>query len=198
MKNSMLQYYSLLMAIMLLGTFACSHVNSKVSAQTPEMASLGEEATEGAFNMIKTLEGEWAGSFKWTGAIQGSGDLRASYYSVGRQAMAENLINEDGKVTMSSIYHYDSKASLRMTHFCMFNQPRMKATSFESGSQTVNFDFLDITNLPEKDGGHVYGVQLNVIKPDSLHIIFKYRQGEDKLSEELVRLKRIDPDADQT
>ena len=191
MKRSITEFYWVAIAIGLLAFGACC-------PQAEPRDSIGEKAVDDAFAMIKNLEGEWQGSFKWNGAMQGSGNLKATYYPVGRKAIAENLINEEGEVTMSSIYHLDGPHSLRMTHFCMMNQPRLKATSFEVKDRRIAFDFLDITNLPHENSGHVYAVQLNLIEPDSLHITFKYKEGDDKLSEELARFKRVEINDDQS
>ncbi|MEO1050823.1 MAG: hypothetical protein AAFX87_09355 [Bacteroidota bacterium] len=169
---------------LLLFFIGCQYIESN-----EKTALLNEQGLSGTYNQIKSLEGEWEGYFEWTGAMKGTGYVKARYTLNGQEsAVIENLLDEKGNITMTSVYHMDGLSSLRMTHFCMHNQPRLKATSFTNNA--VEFDFVDITNK-ESERGHVYGAGLNFLSNDSLHIVFKYRKG-DELSEELVALKRTE------
>ena len=87
-----------------------------------------EESTSArALDQLKTLAGNWEGTFEWTGARTANGTMKAAYYTTGNgSAVVENLIMENATV-MTSVYHLDV-ADLRMTHFCgAQNQPRLKA-----------------------------------------------------------------------
>jgi len=54
-----------------------------------------------------------------------------------------------------------------MTHFCPSgNQPRMKAT-ISPDLKTISFDFLDATNLPSPQAGHMH--RAIYIFPDADH-----------------------------
>ena len=56
---------------------------------------------------------------------------------------------------MMSMYYVDGD-QLLMTHFCPTNnQPRMKAV-ISADLSTVTFDFLDATNLPGPQAGHMH------------------------------------------
>ena len=157
------------------------------AGQEQDISELGE--IQAAYDRILDLKGEWEGSFEWTGAITGIGYLKAIYSINGsNSAMIENLVDEKGNITMTTIYHLDGPSSLRATHFCMYNQPRFRAT--EVGTRAIKFDIIDITNLPEKNPGHVYGLALDFLSQDSLHITFDYRKGN-ILSKELVHLGRV-------
>ena len=56
---------------------------------------------------------------------------------------------------MLSLFYVDGDRLL-MTHFCPSgNQPRMQAT-ISPDLKTISFDFLDATNLPDPQTGHMH------------------------------------------
>jgi hypothetical protein len=60
-----------------------------------------------------------------------------------------------GDENMTSLFYVDGDRLL-MTHFCPSgNQPRMVAT-ISPDLKTVLFDFLDATNLPGPQAGHMH------------------------------------------
>lgn len=98
----------------------------------------GGEAVQASWERLKSLVGEWEGSY-------GGKPARVSYRLVsGGTALMETLEAPDGS-RMVSVYHPDG-ASLLMTHFCSAgNQPRMRSSGLVSG--TLDFSFVDVTNL---------------------------------------------------
>src|SRR5690242_11833427 len=80
-----------------------------------------------AFDRLRSLAGDWSGSFQWTGARTDSGKMNAHYYVTGNgSALVEDLSTGETP-SMTTVYHTDG-ADLRMTHFCAAqNQPRLKA-----------------------------------------------------------------------
>jgi hypothetical protein len=157
-------------------------------------ASLGaadESAGARALNQLRTLAGNWEGTFEWTGARSGNGAMKASYYTTGNgSAVVENLVMESAPV-MTSVYHLDG-GDLRMTHFCAAqNQPRLKARQIDLAKGIIDFDFVDITNLPAPDAPHVRGLEMCLIDPNHLTITFLFQSG-DKESRENIALKRVE------
>src|SRR5215470_3397044 len=150
-----------------------------------------EGAGAKALNQLRTLAGNWEGTFEWTGARTGNGGMRATYYTTGNgSAVVENLIMENAPV-MTSVYHLDG-ADLRMTHFCgAQNQPRFKARQIDLAKGMIDFDFVDITNLPAPNAPHVHGLEMRLIDPDHLTITFLFQSG-DKESRENIVLKRVE------
>jgi hypothetical protein len=144
-----------------------------------------------ALNQLKTLAGNWDGTFEWTGARTANGAIKATYYTTGNgSAMVENLIMENAPV-MTSVYHLDG-ADLRMTHFCAAqNQPRLKARQIDLAKGIIDFDFVDITNLRAPDAPHVRGLEMRLIDPNHLTITFLFQSG-DKESRENIDLKRVE------
>jgi hypothetical protein len=144
-----------------------------------------------ALNQLKTLAGNWEGTFEWTGARSANGAMKAMYYTTGNgSAVVENLIMENATV-MTSVYHLDG-ADLRMTHFCgAQNQPRLKAGQIDLAKGSIDFDFVDITNLRAPDAPHVRGLEMRLIDPNHLRITFLFQSG-DKESRENIVLKRVE------
>jgi len=137
------------------------------------------------------LAGNWEGTFEWTGARTANGPMKATYYTTGNgSAVVENLITENAPV-MTSVYHLDG-ADLRMTHFCAAqNQPRLKAGQIDLAKGSIDFDFVDVTNLRAPGAPHVRGLEMRLIDPNHLRITFLFQSG-DKESRENIVLKRVE------
>lgn len=142
------------------------------------------------FAQLKSLAGDWRGTFEWSGARTGKGSMDASYYLTAYgSALVENLIAEDGPV-MTSVYHLDG-SDLRMTHYCgAQNQPRLKAERIDSAQGAIDFGFVDITNLKSADAPHVHGLELRLIDSDHITVTFLF-QGGGKESRERIALDRV-------
>jgi hypothetical protein len=142
------------------------------------------------FAQLKSLAGDWKGTFEWTGARTGTGAMNASYYLTGGgSALVENLIS-DGAPVMTSVYHLDGPA-LRMTHYCAAqNQPRLKAARIDSAQGAIDFGFVDITNLKSADAPHVHRLELRLVDPNHITVTFLFQSGG-KESRERIALDRV-------
>jgi hypothetical protein len=152
----------------------------------------GEESSGASmFGQLKSLAGDWKGTFEWTGARTGKGSMNASYYLTGNgSALVENLIME-GAPIMTSVYHLDG-VDLRMTHYCgAQNQPRLKAGRVDLAHGTVDFGFVDITNLKSADAPHVHGLELRLIDSNHITVTFLFQSGG-KESRERIALDRVE------
>lgn len=101
-----------------------------------------------AFDALKTLQGTWVGK---SPAGQGA-EVTYRVMSGGTIVMADQkFAGED----MTSMF-YVQGGTLWMTHYCPSNnQPRMRATVSPDG-MSVSFDFVDATNLPGPEAGHMH------------------------------------------
>jgi hypothetical protein len=120
-------------------------------------AALAQSDAQKSFEKLKSLAGSWQGK-----ASPGS-DVKVNFRvtSGGSALMSEILGEED----MISMIHLDGDRVL-MTHYCgAGNQPRFKATMSPDG-KTVNFDFLDATNLASPQAGHMNHVVFQWIDAD--------------------------------
>jgi hypothetical protein len=144
-----------------------------------------------AFGKLKSLVGDWEGTYQWTGALTATGSMNAAYYLTGNgSALVENLMM-DGVPIMTSVYHLDG-ADLRMTHYCgAQNQPRLKVERIDLAHGAVDFGFVDITNLRSPDAPHVHGLELRLIDSNDITVTFLFQSGG-KESRERIALRRVE------
>lgn len=102
-----------------------------------------------AFEKLKTLVGHWE-------ATTEKGKASATYQLVsGGTALLEHL-KVPGESEMITVYYLDGNRLL-LTHYCTAgNQPRMQAGTFDPTTNRIDFQFLDATNLPNPDAGHMH------------------------------------------
>ena len=98
----------------------------------------------------------------------------------------ENL-TVDGAPSIASVYHLDV-TNLRMTHYCSTqNQPRLKANQMDLAKGTLDFNFVDVTNLCSSDAPHVYALQMRLLSSDRTTLAFLF-MAVDKRSKKLIDL----------
>jgi hypothetical protein len=111
-------------------------------------ALLAQSNAQKALDRFKSMAGTWEGKSPKGQTSEVTYQLMAG----GTAVMAQShMISED----MTSLFYVDGDRLL-MTHFCPSgNQPRMQAT-ISPDLKTVSFDFLDATNLPGPQAGHMH------------------------------------------
>ena len=103
-----------------------------------------------AFERFKKLEGRWKGR-----STKGWEETIHFKTIAGGSVVVETSFDAHPNETMMTMYHLDGE-KLMLTHYCVAkNQPRLVATSFADGGQTITFTFLDATNLISRDRGHM-------------------------------------------
>jgi hypothetical protein len=107
-----------------------------------------QSGAQKTLDRFKSMVGTWEGKSPSGGTSEVTYRLAAG----GTAVMADmHMAGED----MVSMYYVDGD-QLLMTHFCPSNnQPRMKAV-ISADLNTVSFDFLDVTNLPGPQAGHMH------------------------------------------
>jgi len=145
------------------------------------------------FERLKTLTGDWEGTFEWSGGRTGSGNVRVSYYLTGGgSAVVENLVM-GGVPTMTTVYHLDG-SDLRMTHYCAArNQPRLRAVRFDEAQGSAEFAFVDVTGVGPKNPGHVEAFFVRLLDADRLNLRFTFGGGPGKTAVENILVRRINP-----
>jgi len=152
-------------------------IASLVLAATVHAAAKTEHSSDAAaFARLKTLVGEWEADTRM-------GKTHLSYELIaGGTALVERAAGEKMPV-MVTVYHLDGDRLL-LTHYCMAgNQPRMQARSFDAESGTVEFQFLDATNLPA-GAGHMHNAKFRLV--DDNHLTEEwafYENGAPKFTE---------------
>lgn len=111
-----------------------------------------------SFDLLKGLEGNWAGKNQLGQPIQVTFRMTA-----GGSALMSEILGH-GPENMITMFHMDGDRLL-MTHYCgVGNQPRMKVIS--SDAKSVSFEFTDGTNIGPGDG-HMQRVTFT--EPDADH-----------------------------
>jgi hypothetical protein len=123
------------------------------------------------FEKLKSLAGQWQAK-----ATDGQ-TVNISYEIVsGGSALMETLMpaNEPSMVT---IYHLDGN-KLLMTHYCSAgNQPRMHAAVNGGAIKTLDFTFLNATNMAKRSDGHMHHLTLNIQDRDHMMQVWTWREN---------------------
>ena len=110
------------------------------------VAAVAQSDGQRAFDKLKSMAGTWEGKMN-------DGQTITMTYSVvsGGTAVMADATHE----SMVTMYTLDGDRLL-MTHFCASgNQPRMAAALSPDG-KTLEFTFLDATNLASPQAGHMH------------------------------------------
>jgi hypothetical protein len=106
-----------------------------------------------AFERMKGLVGTWE-------AVAADGRKATVRYELvaAGSALLERYL--DPKMPagseMITLYHLDGERLL-LTHYCVAkNQPRMRLTHYDPAKGELSFDFLEATNLPDPNAGHMH------------------------------------------
>lgn len=135
-----------------------------------------------AFERFKSLAGDWQGQSTrgWT---------EKSTYRViaGGSCVMHTSFDAHPNETMATMFHMDGE-HLMLTHYCIAkNQPRMRATEISEDGKTIVFTFLDGTNLPSRDKGHMDKAMFRFESDDRFTTKWTwYQNGQEKWMEEIV------------
>ena len=137
-----------------------------------------------AWSRLKSLVGEW----------EGEGDMGKVYLSYELIAGGTALVERertDKTPEMLTVYHLDGKR-LVLTHYCMAgNQPRMEARSFNPGTGDFAFDFVDATNMPSPNTGHMRSVSMKLIDEKHLSSEWRFYEGGQMKMNVTARYTRV-------
>lgn len=125
-------------------------------------ASARAESAAESYDQLKTLAGSW------TGTNSAGAPLVVSFRetSAGSALLSEVHVGNSAAEDMISMFHLDG-SRLMLTHYCTAgNQPRMVGHASAAG-RTITFDFLDATNLTNREDGHMWRVIISML--DSNH-----------------------------
>jgi hypothetical protein len=144
------------------------------------------DASKKAYQQFKSLVGEWRGK-----STKGWTDQVEFHLLAGGSAVEERTFDAHPGETMVTIAHMDGDR-LMLTHYCAAkNQPRLLATTISPDGRTVEFTFLDATNLPSRDKGHMDRAVYKFV--DENHFTTRwtwYQDGKESWMEEIV-MERI-------
>jgi len=148
-------------------TIACALASSSTAfgQATKDTANVAQ-----AFDKLKTLAGRWE-------ATTDKGKVTTSFELVsGGTALVEHMAMA-GEKEMLTVYFVDGNRLL-LTHYCEAgNQPRMQAAAFDPKSGVIDFNFVDATNMPDSDAGHMHHVTVTLKGASELSEDWTFYQG---------------------
>ena len=120
---------------------------------------LAQSSPQLSFDVLKSLQGNWQGKDSLGHLV------KATFRLTGKgSALLSEYVEPDQNEDMISMFHVDGDRLL-MTHYCSAgNQPRMNATASPDG-KTITFDFVDATNLPSLEAGHMRRLVIKILSP---------------------------------
>jgi hypothetical protein len=147
-------------------------------------APAADTDTAAAYSRLKSLVGEWEGSTD-QGKARLSYELIAGGTSLVEKETAENM------PAMMTVYHVDGPR-LMLTHYCMAgNQPRMEAARFNRATGELEFRFLDSTNLPNPNAGHMHNAKIRFVDNDHIETVWQFYEGGKVKMAETTRYTRV-------
>ena len=102
----------------------------------------------------------------------------------------EDIRRLDKDSRMHSVYHLDDD-DLRLTHFCSYrNQPRLRAKSVSADGKTIEFEFVDVTNLSRSGNRYTHRMIVSLLDHDHASVTYiGLDEGEEGfLTAELTRV----------
>ena len=123
-------------------------------------AARGAENANPGWNRMKSLVGDWDGLY------DGKAPVHVSYKLVSNgTTLMETISSADGP-DMVTMYTPDG-GRLLMTHYCSEgNQPRLRAEAAGAEPKTISFGFVDASNLPTPETGHMHHLDVVFKDPD--------------------------------
>ena len=134
-----------------------------------------------AFERFEALAGDWLGQSTkgWTEKI--------TYRTIAQGSVVmETSFDAHPNEMMVTMLHPDGDR-LVLTHYCVAkNQPRLVMTGASADLSQITFEFLDGTNLPSRDRGHMDKVVFRFASPDSFSSQWTwYQDGKESWMEEI-------------
>ena len=156
-------------------------VQQPAAAPTPAGKPVVQSRSQAAFERLKSLAGDWEGKSTkgWTEKI--------SYQVIaGGSVLMEMSHGAHPNEWMATMFHMDGE-HLMLTHYCIAkNQPRLRATEFSEDGKTITFTFLDGTNLPSRDQGHMDKCVIRLAGTDAFTSRWTwYEKGKESWMEEI-------------
>lgn len=123
-------------------------------------AGPAQSGPQRSFDILKGLAGKWRGKDTLGHPVEVSFRVTSK-----ESAIVNEYVEPDQKEDMISMIHMDGNRVL-LTHYCSAgNQPRM-AASLSADGRTITFDFVDATNLPSLNAGHMRRLVITILDPD--------------------------------
>lgn len=159
--------------------FATAAFASVLLAPKNAHAQPGPFRPDQAFQLLKSLVGEWQGRTEGGRAVLVTYRLTAN-----DTALVETWTMSPTRQSMT-VYHMDGDA-LIATHYCPIgNQPRLEYR-VDSSNERLHFTFRDATNLPDPNAAHQHQFWIRFHADGSFERNETYLENGEAASETLV------------
>ena len=149
-----------------------------IASLTPALAS--DPAATAGYEKIKSLVGVWEAKGP------DGGSVTATYKLVANGTAVEETNSHGNMVT---VFHLDGDSVL-LTHYCMAdNQPRMRAKGLSADGKSLDFQFVDATNLAKPSDRHMHALKMTFVDADHLNEEWMH-SAEGKLEPMLIPFAR--------
>ena len=168
------------------GCASGGHAGSAAAAPgAPGSRPASPAESRAIFEKFKSIEGDWTGTSTkgWT--------ERISYKVIANgSAVLESSFDAHPGEQMLTLIHPDGDR-LMLTHYCAAkNQPRLVLTQVKDNGNTAVFEFLDATNLPSRDKGHMDKVVFTFKDANTFTDQWTwYEKGKESWMEEIVNTR---------
>ena len=161
-------------------------VSAVISAFAQSKQAHAPSPSAEGFERLKKLNGKWRA--KSTKGWEGTTSFKTI---AAGSVVVEDAADAHPNETMMNMYVLDGDR-LMFTHYCVSRtEPRLVATAFADEGKTITFTFLDGTNVPTRDHGHMDKLVLRFV--DDNHITKQwtwYQDGKESWMEE-IQLERV-------
>lgn len=118
-----------------------------------------QSSAQQSFNALKSLAGRWQGKDTLGHRVTVTFRLTAK-----GSALLSEFVDSGENEDMITMIHLDGDRLLA-THYCSAgNQPRMSA-AISPDAKTITFDFIDGTNIPAPQSGHMRRLVIRIPSP---------------------------------
>jgi hypothetical protein len=129
---------------------------------TTMLAAQTATKNNGAFDVLKSLSGEWEGHMDMGGKQM---HATTSFRVVSDGSAILSFLGQGTPHEMVTMFHTDGPDVLA-THYCgAHNQPRFRLIP-SADPKVLDFDFKDATNLASASDGHMVHVKFTIVDAD--------------------------------
>ena len=174
--NSLLNNRGRMVALVLIAIGCCPGIGFGRQARVDSSLSVR------AFGKIRSLEGPWMGT-----STKGWKERLVYSTIAAGSVVTEHSFDAHPNEQMFTMFHMDG-SRLMLTHYCAAkNQPRLVATEISPDCNTIVFTFLDATNLPSRDHGHMDKLVMRFVNDSTVTSQWTwYQNGKENWLEEIV------------
>jgi hypothetical protein len=144
-------------------SFAALALVALAAAAPPPPARPAPKAPSAGLERLKALAGDWVAAED--GEMFKKGDLVSRYAVTGAGSAVVETVFPGSEHEMVTVYHADGP-DVVLTHYCMGNQPRMRAR--DAAGPRFDFTFDGGTNIDPARDRHMHSARVEILGADEI------------------------------